>query len=912
MRPFLAACAVLFCSFSISAQGPSADWRTISTAHFRVHYPVEYEAWTLRAASRLESIFDAVSAEVGYRPETVTDVLVMNPMARPNGLAWPLLDTPRIILFTEPPSPDEQIGAYSSWIDLLAVHEVAHVVHMMRPSRNPARRFIEHYLVPLNAITLGAPRWVLEGYATVIEGRLTGAGRPGSTARALILRQWAAHGRLPEYRQLDGDRRFLGMSMAYLAGSAYLEWLEARSGAGSLPKLWRRLTARQRRSFDGAFEGVFGDSPERLYGQFVGELTASAVAAGRAAPIREGELWQETKWGSGDPAVARDDRRIVVVVREREKPARMVVWSTGPAGKEEKKYRERIEKLMQRDPDDVPPVRTKPLPRDPLRSFTAPDGGDLSNPRWMPGGSSILVTHRQPDREGFEHHDLFIWTVETGAWHRVTRLADVRDADPLPDGRSAIGVRNRHGFSQLASVDLATGTVVPLTDPSIEVVYDHPRVSPDGTRLAYAAHRGGTWTIVVRDLRSGDESTIAPEPGDAFASPEWLSNDALVATLLSRGFADLQRLTLDGTRTPMTRTRGGAFSPAPEPGGRVFFMSIDPEGFVLRAADPGVAPAAPPLDAALVPALPPSPRAAAPFAVQNVEPGRPYGFGAQELTLIGGATFAPAHNGTEIGIRLGDVAGRIDTLAVASFGSGDAPRGIAAASAWRGWPVEVSAHLFRAEDARADRSGGELRAAWDRHAPQSRLRLEGGVLGGEPFDLGFGEAAFQVFRRYPTWSTSQDVSVGFEAGSFDQWRGSVGGSVRRGAARLSVEYEYRRLTGGDGQRIELGGLPSTVVPRSAFAFRAFEPGLRAGSGAGDVYQAVRVGATVPGIPLTLFYRRHELEDDVAVAGAELAVSSEPFPLVRLPGFDATLGVARPVGGLVGRDTTWWLGLRWRP
>src|SRR5918996_5821643 len=135
--------ALLLLASAVAAQPPSADWRTVSTTHFRVHYPVEMEAWSLRAASRLESIRAAVTREVGYSPETVTDVLVMNPIAAPNGFAWPLLDTPRIVFFTEPPGPEEVIGAYTNWIDLLAVHEVAHVIHMLRPSRNPVQRVIE-------------------------------------------------------------------------------------------------------------------------------------------------------------------------------------------------------------------------------------------------------------------------------------------------------------------------------------------------------------------------------------------------------------------------------------------------------------------------------------------------------------------------------------------------------------------------------------------------------------------------------------------------------------------------------------------------------------------------------------------------------------------------------------------------
>jgi hypothetical protein len=36
---------------------------------------------------------------------------------------------------------------------------------------------------------------------------------------------------------------------------------------------------------------------------------------------------------------------------------------------------------------------------------------------------------------------------------------------------------------------------------------------------------------------------------------------------------------------PLTRTRGGAFDPAPSSDGRVFFMSLEPDGYVVRMLD---------------------------------------------------------------------------------------------------------------------------------------------------------------------------------------------------------------------------------------------------------------------------------------------------------------------------------------
>jgi hypothetical protein len=540
--------AILLLAAPAFAQGPSDDWRTAETTHFRVHYPREYEEWALRAAERLESVRDAVSKEVGFAPPQTIDVLVVNPVAEPNGVAWPFLDTPRMIFFAEPPGPDEQLGAYGHWIDLLAVHETAHLVHMLRPSRNPLERTLERFALPLNPITLRAPRWVLEGYATVVEGRLTGAGRPSSAIRALILRRWAENGRLPSYGQLNSDRRFLGMSMAYLMGSAYLEWLEQRSGPDSLRNLWARMTARHRRSFNEAFIGVFGDRPDRLYARFAAELTASAMTIERSGERHEGALFQETPRASGDPAVSPDGTQIAVVIRDRDRPEKLVVWSTGAPVEEEKKYKERMNEILKRDPEDVRAIRTKPLPRKAVHSLVMPNGGDIDGPRWMRDGQSLLFAHRLRDAEGFLHFDLYRW--DFTSLTRITHLADVRDADPLPDGRTAIAVRSRFGASQLVNVDLASGAVIPRSEASIDTVVTHPRVSPDGQRIAHVAHRGGRWTLYVDDV-------AVTVPGDP-ASPEWISNDELVVTVFSRGFAELF-----GVRWPQPPLwEGGVLAPS--------------------------------------------------------------------------------------------------------------------------------------------------------------------------------------------------------------------------------------------------------------------------------------------------------------------------------------------------------------
>ena len=884
-----------------NAQGPDQPWQTIRTAHFRVHYPKRYAEWAERVGSTLESVRAAVVKEVGFDPPQITDVLIGNPLALSNGATLPLLDSPRLVLWAEPPPPESQIGEYTTWIDLLTVHEMAHLVHLLRPSRNPMVRVIEK-LLPLNPITLAAPRWVLEGYATVVEGRITGSGRPPSAIRAAILRQWAATGQFPSYSQLSGDRRFLGYSMPYLAGSAFLEWLEMRRGPGALRDLWARMTARQRRPFDAAFEGVFGDSPRRLYGEFVASVTADAVSVQRASqPIHEGAVWQETKENSGDPAVSPDGTKIAIVIRRRTSPPKIVIWPTAPATDEERKFEQRIAKMIARDPEDVAPVHPMPLPRKPLHTYIAPDGRDITAPRWLRDGS-ILFSRRQPDGNGFLHHDLFRWDPESGRSARITHLADVFDADPFPDGSSAVAVRSRGGASQLVRVDLATGAIAELTPASIETVYSHPRAGADG-RIVASVHRGRAWHIDVLDPSGAREREVTTDG----ASPEWMGTD-VVATVFRDGFIDLHRFGTSEER-PLTRMIGGAFDPAPSRDGRIFFMSLEPEGFVLRVLD-AAAPLPPrPAITASSPVVPPPRAKGVSFAPEPVTP-RPYGIGRQEWSTILSGSAAPSMHASELGVRFGDVVGRLGTIALASIGSGDSPHGAALATAWRGWPVEVSAHLYRADELRSREHGAELRGTWTAHLPLGSIDLSGGaLLADHSRRLGFVEAASELRQVRGTARIREEIGVSAETGS-GRRHGRVRASVAVDLGQIGFGAAYQRDRASDASTIEVGGLLSSIIPRSARAYRVVDPALPFRTMAGDGYHGTRFDATLGGV--TLFHQEHRMGDRLRLSGAEVAASSPPVPLIKLPALYITLGGAHVYDDPLRGRNKFWIGVRWEP
>jgi hypothetical protein len=940
------------------AQAPHDDWRTITTEHYRIHYPAEYEQWTRHAAGKLEAVRALVAPSIGYEPREITDVIVADPLAVPNGSAWPFLGSPRMVLWASPPGPGSMLAHQSDWAEIVAIHEDAHLVHLLRPTRNPFRA-LGWYLLPVRiGPVTGAPRWAVEGYATVIEGQLTGKGRPHGDMRASILRRWAQEGRMPTYERLASDSSmWMGQSMAYLVGSAYLEWLLEREGAESLQAVWARLTARQSRTFEKAFEGVYGDSPSRLYQRFTAELTqrAMTVESSLASSVREGAVWQDLAWFTDLPDLSHDEELLVTVRRPRKGPAMLTVHSTLPDTETEEKWQERIDEMLSRDPEDVAPVRRKPPAREPKYRLARKSGAVPQTPRWIADTGSVLFVEPVPDRDGFMHPDLFRWNPKTDEVWRLTVEADLRDADPIAKGAGAVAVRNRFGASQLVHVDFASREIVPLTPPSIVEVYGNPRVSPDEALLAYVVQRGGEWWLVVRDLGSGEESSRVFD--GTVAHPEW-SHDGtkIYASVGADGFVEIWELEVRGgsigPSRQLTRSSIALFGPA---AGRdeIYFLAMDADGIDLRRLElTSVETDLPPLTlpSKLAPAVRLVPETVrAPLASQPLGAGRPYGFGRQEISPLIGGSWAASGSTLEAGTRIGDPVGRTEVLAIASLSGGGGVSGGFLSGVSRKWPVEVSLMAFSVDERPSrqsfddaftpavgdrDRIGVEGGASKTFHWRASTLLIGGGTYWssfdrGEPGDVSqwgiFGRTLYEAKPTSGRWEVPQSASLDVASGSTDDesFTRVVGrfsfGVTRKGTG---IEIEAARGEVGDDahplDRFEAGGLRTSLHAGSgAFGNRVWAPGLPHGSLGGSSFTRLRGTLLLSFVPVEVFYER--IETSVAVsshsidhAGLAFEMDVDAMPLVKIPQVTIAAGVAIAFDEPVEDEVSGWIGLRWSP
>jgi hypothetical protein len=915
----LVATLIAFTPGAAQAPGYSVgEWNRVETEHFLFLYPTELSEWALDMAQRMEAVHEAVAALVGFAPEDRVTVVVDDPTNVPNGSMSP---GPVLFMWPTPPNPRSMIGEHRGWGELLAVHEFAHAAHLTRPSRNPRDRFLHSLIpIPVHPIMRRTPRWVTEGYATYVEGRVTGYGRPHGTWRPAVLRTWALEGQLPSYRAMSGSPEFYGGAMAYLMGSAFLEWLVEREGGDEevLPNVWRRLTARQVRSFDAAFTGVFGDPAPELYGQFTVDVTERAIAVrdaiDAAGGLVDGELFQRLRWQTGDPAVSPDGEHLAMVLRSRDLPPRLVVISTTPDTLPAAAV-ERRARIFELDPEDVEPVERRPRAQRPKATLWPAVGRAYDMPAFLPDGR-ILVTRSDLVEGGLARPDLFIWDWEGGGVRRVTRGEAVREASPSPDGTWAVGTRCLHSLCDLVRIDLATGGVTTLAAGQLLRPYAQARVSPDGQTIVASAQVGTTWRLVAMDTDGGNERLLGPDDGVARFDPAFLPDgQSLVLASTRGGIQDLEIMDLaTGEVRPLTRVVSAAVAPAPSPDGDVFFLLLHSRGWDLhRIPVDTPPPAVVQADPALSPAAPVPPVVVDTFPVAPIGPIRPYGLGPRFRTLLPMADLSVDGYGGGLALGGTDPIGRLSWQLQGMYGTDDATRGAALRVLWRGTRPWVHASAFLVEDpflATTYYGGVGSLELWRARVGRTHSARAGGSIGAfdDAFDgsdsrvLGFAEYYLALQQRPGTWRLAQRGQLHGSLGrtgelNWNRWlaTGLVEVQSRRFGVSVSGTLGGTNAPPESMEAFAVGGVDPLLLDPAMMSQRVAMPALPVGQLRGDFVRTAR--ADLLGVrPLRPFFWTGSVDGDELgwyhVAGLEMEGDAQGMPLLRLPSVRFRLGLAR--------------------
>jgi dipeptidyl aminopeptidase/acylaminoacyl peptidase len=210
------------------------------------------------------------------------------------------------------------------------------------------------------------------------------------------------------------------------------------------------------------------------------------------------------------------------------------------------------------------PSRKPPLATPPEK----PEGAS-----WAPPVKVIDSVVYRADGEGFldaGYSHLFIVSAEGGTARQLTD-GDFNDAGPLsftPDSKRLVFSANRGADwerdpqeSEVYSVDLASGTLTPLT--ARDGPDNAPVVSPDGRKIAYLGFddrlQGYQLThLYVMDVDGGNPRALSAKLGLDIENPRWAADSrSLFVSYDERGVKKLGQVTLDGKLRAVAEGVGG-------------------------------------------------------------------------------------------------------------------------------------------------------------------------------------------------------------------------------------------------------------------------------------------------------------------------------------------------------------------
>lgn len=540
---------------------PDGSWKTLETEHFRVTFPEHLEGLGREAAARAERAYDLLSEAFHEPPGGRTEIVVTDHVDASNGFAR-AAPVRQITLFARPPVDGFALSHFDDWMELVIVHELAHVFHfeVAGPVGDVLRSVFGRVPVPWPFFPgLATPRWTIEGLATWYESALTGSGRVRGSYHDMIVRTALLEGRFEDPDEASGASPvWPGGQRPYVYGSLFFDHLLDRYGESRM----------------GDFVDAVGDQlvPYRLN-----------AAAEDAFGISFSEAWKAwRKTLEAEVGRLRSDLTERAPLTRPEpvtRRARFALYpAVGPRG-------ERLA-FSRSDGRDDTQLRVASLDGSAQERLTRSNGS--SRVSWTPDGDLVFSQLEFTDPYRIRS-DLYRATPD-GDVSRITRGARVEHPSVTPDGSRAVVVETGDGTTRLATVDLEDGTLRPLGEWDPDTHWAYPAVSPDGRWIAASRWRPGAFfDVVVLDRRGRVVAEVTHDRALDVAptwSPDgrwllWSSDRSGISNILA---AEIDPATGRPHRTrQVTNLLTGALLPSVDPAGRwIHFSGYHVDGWEIE------------------------------------------------------------------------------------------------------------------------------------------------------------------------------------------------------------------------------------------------------------------------------------------------------------------------------------------
>jgi hypothetical protein len=474
---------------NLSAQvAPNKRYFTLRTPHFYIHFTSATEPTARRVAVDAERAYGELASEL-HPPRGPIDVLISDDADFSNGSATPF-PTNRIIVYANPPIQSSSLRFTDDWGQMVITHELTHIFHLDRTrglwkigqdifGRSP-------YLFPNEY----SPSWLTEGLAVYYESHFTGAGRIEGSEHRAIARASAIDRSFPSLSEASlGAPRFPFGEAAYAFGSLFVDYLATTRGAASVRRFvekssadiipfWIDLPARQ--GFGISFTRAYREWRDSLYGTLGKFSPAQPPLGGWRDLTPKGSLVSNPRWLS-------DSSLAYTGTSGREVFA---AWSVDYLGR-----RNRISRR------------------------------NSESPQVLLSDGSLLFAQLEFTSPYEVRSDLYVQ--RGGREHRLTWNERLSLPDARADGE-IVAVHTTPGATRLVRVSRDGRRIIPITTGSLDELWNEPRWSHRGDRIAAIRwRRGGTSEVVVIDS-VGRVLQVFASGHSVQATPSWAPDDSAV------------------------------------------------------------------------------------------------------------------------------------------------------------------------------------------------------------------------------------------------------------------------------------------------------------------------------------------------------------------------------------------------
>jgi hypothetical protein len=539
--------SLLLLASRASAQvDPSANWRTLHTPHFRIHFLPAYRDVALAEAREAERSYRLLATEL-HPPRGVVDITLADDIDASNGFTS-VVPSNRITIYAAPPAGDHGLLFFDSWLRLVTTHELAHVFHLDRTKGiwSPLQRVFGR--APGLFPNEYQPSWAIEGLATYYESKFTNGGRVRGSFHTQLLDADQAAGASRSPWDATLFTRWADGLVPYAYGSRFLHYLAGTVGDSVVPRL------------------VEGTSAQLIPFR-VGRQVAR-VTPGRSFEDewRRGTQPEHGTGTAGSPPPPLPDPTRVIDSLLRIEPVPRV----SPDGSRIAYVRDDGKGASEIRVIDAASFRT-------LATHQVNSGVDYD---WV--GDTLVVTQLDFTSRWRLRSDLYRWVPATGAWRRATHGA--RLVAPAGGGGrlAAITLGPASGRPTLPTPGDSgeAGGAGGAGDP--QAVWTDLALSPDGKWVAGVRTREGRWSLMLWPAASPRGAAALVETRGTIADLVWTSDGELWFVADPTGLPQVYRWSDSGTLQPVTAERFGARAPAPLADGGLLYAGLTAGGWELR------------------------------------------------------------------------------------------------------------------------------------------------------------------------------------------------------------------------------------------------------------------------------------------------------------------------------------------